>query len=64
LVQWSTDLADREGLLVFLEAMPSAEVFYEKFEFVKVSTATHDLSKWGGEGTYTHVMMVREPKKV
>jgi hypothetical protein len=61
-VKWGTDLADREGLLVFLEATLGNEGYYAKFGFEKVSEARHDLSKWGGEGVYTHVFMVREPK--
>jgi hypothetical protein len=43
---------------MFLEA---AECFYRKFGFEKVSEARHDLRKWGGEGWYTHVFMVRKP---
>jgi len=48
-------------LCVFLEATSGNEVFYRKFGFEKVSEARHDLRKWGGEGWYTHVFMVREP---
>lgn len=61
LVKWGTDLADREGLPVFLEATAGNDGFYGKFGFEKVGEARHDLSKWGGQGWYTHVFMVREP---
>jgi GNAT superfamily N-acetyltransferase len=60
-IKWGLDLADREGLLVFLESTPSGEKLYERLGFKEVSRATHDLEKWGGEGLYTHVFMVREP---
>lgn len=46
LVKWPTDLADREGLLVFLDATPGSEGFYAKFGFQKVSETRHDLSNW------------------
>ncbi len=63
-MKWGTDLADREELLLFLEATSGNEGFYGKFGFEKVSEARHDLRPWGGEGFYTHVFMMRQPKVV
>ncbi|CAM6111182.1 unnamed protein product [Calypogeia fissa] len=63
-VKWGLKLADREGLLVFLESTPSGADLYKKLGFKEVSSATHDLTKWGGDGSFTHLFMVREPEKV
>jgi len=65
LLNWGLELADREGLFIFLEAtqVEKGRSLYVKNGFEEVSTSTVDLAKAGGPGTYTHSFMVREPRK-
>lgn len=39
-----------------------ARVMYEKAGFVRKDAVVFDLAKHGGEGTHTHMGMIREPR--
>jgi hypothetical protein len=62
-LEWGTEIADREGLKICLEATPFGLGLYEKFGFRRLKEVRHDIERFGGprEG-YTHTLMMREPK--
>lgn len=66
LVTWPFEQADREGIVVYLDSEEGGEgvKLYERLGFKKVDICHVDLTLCGLEGVYTHVAMVREPKKV
>lgn len=66
LVTWPFEQADKEGLICYLDSQADGEgiKLYESLGFVKVDECQGDLTMCGLEGTYTHVAMVREPKKL
>ena len=63
---WPFEQADKEGLICYLDSQADGEgiKLYESLGFVKVDECQGDLTMCGLEGTYTHVAMVREPKKL
>ncbi|CAD6586158.1 MAG: hypothetical protein ASARMPRED_002458 [Alectoria sarmentosa] len=66
LVTWPIEQADKEGLICYLDSEADGEgiKLYESLGFVKVDECHVDLTMCGLEGTYTHVAMVRQPKKL
>lgn len=66
LVTWPFEHTDKEGLICYLDSQVDGEgiKLYESLGFVKVDECHVDVTMWGLEGTYTHVAMVRVPKKL
>ena len=62
LLQWGLDLADREQLDICLIAMPLGLELYEKYGFERLHEVSVDLSKYGGDTTFTWVFMLRKPR--
>jgi hypothetical protein len=49
LLRWGTELADREGLVTWLEASPEGYYAYKKFGFKPVEVQDLKVTeKWGG----------------
>ncbi|CAF9929205.1 MAG: hypothetical protein ALECFALPRED_004271 [Alectoria fallacina] len=63
---WPFEHTDKEGLICYLDSQVDGEgiKLYESLGFVKVDECHVDVTMWGLEGTYTHVAMVRVPKKL
>ena len=55
-------MADSKGLPIWLEPSPIALHLYRTFRFRNVGEAIFDLGNFGGDGCYTQVCMVRDPK--
>lgn len=66
LVTWPFEQADREGIVCYLTSQADGQgvKLYERLGFQKVDECHVDLTMCGLEGMYTHVAMVREPKKI
>jgi ribosomal protein S18 acetylase RimI-like enzyme len=65
LIEWSFIGADEKGLVIYLEtALDNAALrLYKRVGFTEVASHTiEDLSKYGGEGSETHVGLIRYPK--
>lgn len=65
LVQWYFLDADKRGLVIYLDTASdnAAMRLYEKLGFQKRDSQTiEDLSKYGGEGSETHVALIRDPQ--
>jgi len=56
---WATELADREGLIMYTEGSPVATPLYEKFGFEPVGEVVSDLLDGG---SYTYTCLLRKPK--
>ena len=63
LVEWGLDMADREGLPCWLQATPQGRGLYSKCGFEIVGDMDIDMSKYGGEGIYRYVCMLRPAKE-
>ena len=64
---WGTAIADREGLVCWLDAAPMSKALYEKFGFRAVGRVTVDLGDLDtdcGGGQHTYTCMMREPRRV
>ncbi|KAF2204523.1 acyl-CoA N-acyltransferase [Delitschia confertaspora ATCC 74209] len=64
LVQWSFAKADGQNSLVYLDTASdnTAMKLYKKLGFKEVGSHTiEDLSKYGGEGSETHIAFLRYP---
>ncbi len=55
-------MADREKLDTCLTAMPLGLDLYEKCGFEKLHEVSVDLTKYGGNITFTWVFMLRKPR--
>ena len=67
LVEWIFPQADESGLVVYLDTASdnSAMRLYKKLGFEeRGSEAITDLSKFGGEGSHSHVALIRLPKQI
>jgi len=62
LVRWGLERADREGVIVVLDSSPHGLPLYKTLGFVEVDRIELDLAEFGGEGTHSHVSMVRKPQ--
>jgi len=65
LIEWSFVRADEKGFVVYLEtALDNAALqLYKRVGFKEVVSYTiEDLSKYGGEGSKTHVGLIRYPR--
>ena len=65
LLTWFFEQADEEGILVYLNSEAGGEAvgLYKKVGFRKVDECEIDLTRYGLEGMYRNVAMVREPKR-
>ena len=63
LVEWGLDMADREGLPCWLQGTPQGRGLYSKCGFKIVGNMDIDMSKYGGEGIYRYVCMLRSAKE-
>jgi GNAT superfamily N-acetyltransferase len=63
LVRWPFEEADKHGVLVYLDTAIDGpgKPLYEKQGFKRVGTCDIDLEEYGGEGTHTHIAMIRYP---
>ena len=59
LVQWGINVADEAGLCCYLEASSAGYALYHKMGFKDVDVIDVDMGKWGKEGIYRHVCMIR-----
>ncbi len=65
LVQWGTEIADKHGLPCFLAASPMGLGLYRRHGFQDIGhNIDLDMSKYGGEGMYRYVSMLRPAKKI
>ena len=66
LISWGTSQADAQNVVVYLDTASEnpAKGLYTKLGFQEQSNRSviEDLSKFGGEGSHTHVAFVRDPK--
>ncbi|KAL6863674.1 putative GNAT family acetyltransferase [Trichoderma novae-zelandiae] len=60
-LQWGVSMADRLGLVSYLEASEEGRPLYERYGFREVDRIVVDLSKWGSTEPATAYLMVREP---
>ena len=63
LLQWGIERAVEDGLPVYLLAEPLGHALYERLGFVDIEgqTIRIPLAKYGGEGDWVIVPMVKEP---
>ncbi|KAF2734245.1 acyl-CoA N-acyltransferase [Polyplosphaeria fusca] len=64
LIEWTFPQADEKAHLVYLETASDnpARRLYEKLGFRETGRSTiDDLSRYGGEGSHTHVALIRYP---
>lgn len=64
LVTWSFTAADRERLPVYLDTTSDgpAKQLFEKLGFEKVDEFEMELGEYGGQGSHSHVAMIRWPR--
>lgn len=65
LIDWAFVRADEEGIIVYLDTARDNKALqlYKKLGFEEVgSTTIEDLRIHGGEGSHTHVALIRHPK--
>lgn len=63
LISWGTARADEMGLDAYLEASEMGQPLYERHGFKTVKLLQFDLLRFGGEGNFRHMCMLRHPKK-
>lgn len=61
LVEWGTKKADELDLPAYLEASPSGHPLYLRCGFQDFDIMKFDMSRYGGNGVYDEVLMLREP---
>ena len=59
LIQQGTSFADEAGLPCYLEGSPAGYRLYLSIGFEDVETLDMDMSKFGGEGSHPHYIMIR-----
>lgn len=62
LLNWGLQKANELQLPAYLEASSTGKPLYLKHGFEEVDRLVFDLSKWGGEGTDTVVLMLKPYK--
>ncbi|ORX97101.1 acyl-CoA N-acyltransferase [Clohesyomyces aquaticus] len=65
LIEWVFPHADKNRFLVYLDTASDnpAMRLYKRLGFVEKGSHTiDDLSRFGGEGSHTHVALIRDPK--
>ena len=62
LVQWGANVADEAGLCCYLEGTSAGYSLYQKMGFKDVDVVDIDMGRWGKEGIYRHVCMIRPAK--
>ena len=62
LIAWGCKQADRDKLLLHLESSSIAYPLYLRHGFEALERHEFDLSKYGGSGTSSATVMVRQPK--
>lgn len=63
-MEWVFPQADAQNVVVYLDTASDnkAMLLYKRLGFkVKASQTIEDLSKYGGEGSETHVALIRYP---
>lgn len=65
LLSWPFERADKEGAMCYVDGEEGGErvKLCEELGFVRMDECHVDLTLGGLEGMYTHVAMVREPRK-
>ena len=65
LLSWPFQRADREGAMCYVDCEEGGErvKLCEELGFVRMDECHIDLTLGGLEGIYTHVAMVREPRR-
>lgn len=63
LVQWGTDIADKEGIPAYLESSAEGYSLYNKHGFKDIESWDFDLEPWGKSGSSRIVWMLRPPKQ-
>lgn len=61
LLRWGTTQADALGCRVYLEATGEGYPLYFKYGFRKMEEVTLDRAWFGGSGTETFILMIRDP---
>jgi GNAT superfamily N-acetyltransferase len=64
LIKKGLEMADRDGRRWYAACWPSSAVVYMKLGFKFLAEETIDLSPFGGEGTVSLKLLVREPQLV
>lgn len=62
-IAWGTARADEMDLDAYLEASEMGQPLYERHGFKIVKLLQFDLSRFGGEGVFRHMCMLRHLKK-
>ena len=62
LMKWGVERADADGLPCYVNAEEAAYALYRRFGFVDLYEGGIDLGKFGGDGVYRTMGMVRWPK--
>ncbi|KAI9704370.1 MAG: hypothetical protein M1836_007233 [Candelina mexicana] len=61
LLEWGLERADTLGIPSYLEASKAGYGLYQKHGYEEVDEVVTDMGKWGGEGVYRHICMIRQP---
>jgi hypothetical protein len=64
LLKWGLDQADRAQLPAYLEASEAGKPLYARWGFEAIKEVVFDLSKYGGEGSDSNTIMIRQPQKI
>lgn len=64
LLKWGLDQADQAQLPAYLEASEEGKPLYARWGFEETKKVIFDLTKYGGEGSSSNTVMIRQPKKV
>lgn len=62
LIKWGLDQADKAQLPSFLEASEAGRPLYVRWGFEAIAEEVFDLTKYGGEGTDSNTVMIRQPR--
>jgi hypothetical protein len=61
-LEWGIGIADKHGLVSWVESSPVAKPLYERFGFIEQDTVESQVVESAGGGTFVHTMMMREPR--
>lgn len=62
LIHWGCEIAQKQGVLTYLEASPAGLPVYKKAGFQPVGEFVFDLEKYGGVGSRVNVQMIKLPE--